>query len=89
MKDSLFGKYCYIDTPWIAGKKTVYRILASCTESNAYCNVPVNAKTKPELHRDFEPIVYVVLDTLVDDSSEILRFALKDVEIIEDEPEKR
>lgn len=85
MKDNLFGKYCYIDTPWIAGKKTIYRILASGIESNTYCHVPVNAKTKPEGHRDFEPIVYVVLDTLVSDRSEILRFALKDVEIIDDE----
>ncbi len=84
MKDSLFGKYCYIDTPWIAGKKTVYRILASGVVSNTYCNVPVNAKTNPEWHRDFEHIVYVVLDTLVSDRSEILRFALKDVEVIGD-----
>jgi hypothetical protein len=84
MKDSLFGKYCYIDTPGIAGKKTVYRILASGVASNTYCNVPVNAKTKPVGHRDFEPIVYVVLDTLVSDRLEILRFALKDVEVIGD-----
>jgi len=85
MNDKLFGKCCYIDTPWIAGKKTVYRILASGVESNTYCNVPVTGKTKPELHKDFEQIVYVVLDTLVSENSEILRFALKDVEITDDE----
>ena len=85
MKDSLFGKYCYIDTPGSAGKKTVYRILASDTESNTYCEVPYLFNQKPVPHGyNFERIVYVVLDTLADEDSEILRFALRDVEVIGD-----
>ena len=83
MKDDLFGKYCYIDTPWIAGKKTKYRIIGSGTASNTYSEVPVTGYNKPVMHEEFEEIVFVVLDTLVSDSSKIERFALKDVVIID------
>ena len=82
--DQLFGKYCYIDTPWIAGKKTIYRIIRSGVRSNAWCEVPVNGLTKKVNHGEHsEEIVFVVLDTLIDEDAEIMRFALKDVEIIE------
>ena len=81
--DELFGKYCYIDTPWIAGKKTIYRIIRSGVRSNAWCEVPVNGLTKKVNHGEHsEEIVFVVLDTLIDEHTEIMRFALKDVEII-------
>ena len=84
--DQLFGKYCYIDTPWIAGKKTIYRIIRSGVRSNAWCEVPVNGLTKKVNHGEHsEEIVFVVLDTLIDEDTEIMRFALKDIELI-DEP---
>ena len=82
--DQLFGKYCYIDTPWIAGEKTIYRIIRSGVRSNAWCEVPVNGLTKKVNHGEHsEEIVFVVLDTLIDEDTKIMRFALKDVEIIE------
>lgn len=81
--DQLFGKYCYIDTPWIAGEKTIYRIIRSGVRSNAWCEVPVNGLTKKVNHGEhLEEIVFVVLDTLIDEDAKIMRFALKDVEII-------
>lgn len=82
--DPLFGKYCYIDTPWIAGKKTIYRIIRSGVRSNSWCEVPVSGLTKKVNHGEHsEEIVFVILDTLIDEDSEIMRFALKDIEIIE------
>lgn len=85
--DKLFGKYCYIDTPWIAGKKTRYRILGSGLLSNAWCEVPVTGRSELVMHDDMEDVVFVVLDTLVSDDSIIKRFALKDVVIIAQEGE--
>jgi hypothetical protein len=85
--DELFGKYCYIDTPWIAGKKTRYRILRSNVSSNAWCEVPVTGRSERVMHDHMENVVFVVLDTLVSDDSIIQRFALKDVEIIKQEDE--
>ena len=81
--DELFGKYCYIDTPWIAGKKTRYRIIGSGVRSNCWCEVPVTGKTEVIRHNQIEDVVFVVLDTLVSDDSIIRRFALKDIEIKE------
>lgn len=78
----LFGRYCYIDTPWIAGKKTRYRIIESGVRSNTWCEVPVTGRTELARHDDMEDVVFVVLDTLVSDDSIIQRFALKDVEVI-------
>lgn len=78
----LFGRYCYIDTPWIAGKKTRYRILSSGIRSNSWCEVPVTGRTEPVTHFHTEELVFVVLDTLVSDDSIIRRFALKDIELI-------
>lgn len=80
--DDLFGRYCYIDTPWIAGKKTRYRILRSGLRSNSWCEVPVTGRTEPVTHVHTEELVFVVLDTLVSDDSIIRRFALKDVDVI-------
>lgn len=83
--DELFGKYCYINTPWIAGTKTRYRILASGVKSNTWCEVPVTGKATLIRHDYSEDVVFVVLDTLVSDDSIIRRFALKDIEVIERE----
>lgn len=82
-KDPLFGKYCYIDTPWIAGKNTKYRIIRSGVRSNAWCEVPINGLTQMVNHgRHSEDIVFVMLDTLIDETTKIMRVALKDIEII-------
>lgn len=81
MRD-LFGRYCYIDTPWIAGKKTRYRIIGSGAFSNAWYEIPFTGGGEPVIHAKQEEIVFVVLDTLVGDDSVIRRFALKDVELI-------
>ena len=81
--DELFGKYCYIDTPWIAGKHTIYRLIRSGVRSNSWCEVPINGLTKKVNHGEHtEDIVFVVLDTLIDEDAEIMRVALKDIEII-------
>lgn len=77
----LFGRYCYIDTPWIAGKKTRYRIIGSGVRSNAWCEIPVTGRTELIHHDNMEEVVFVVLDTLVSDDSIIRRFALKDVDL--------
>ena len=81
--DELFGKYCYIDTPWIAGKHTIYRIIRSGVRSNSWCEVPINGLTEKVNHGEHsEDIVFVMLDTLIDETTEIMRVALKDIEII-------
>lgn len=82
----LFGKYCHIDTPWIAGKKTRYRIIANRIKANCWSEVPVRGKAELVWHDHDEEVVIVVLDTLVDFNSTLQRFALKDIEVIEPEP---
>jgi hypothetical protein len=79
--DNLFGKYCYINTPWIAGEKTRYRILSSGATSNTWYEVPTNGLNLVK-HDYSEQIVFVILDTLVSDDSKIYRFRLKDINII-------
>ena len=80
-KDPLFGKYCYIDTPWIAGKNTIYRIVNSGVRSNAWVEVPISGREKVVLHDHQEDVVFVVLDTLISEDSRIKKVALKDVKI--------
>lgn len=80
-KDPLFGKYCYIDTPWIAGKNTIYRIVNSGVRSNGWVEVPISGQGKVVLHDYQEDVVFVVLDTLISEDSRIKRVALKDVKI--------
>ena len=80
-KDPLFGKYCYIDTPWIAGKNTIYRIVNSGVRSNAWVEVPISGREEVVLHDYQEDVVFVVLDTLISEDSRIKKVALKDVEI--------
>lgn len=82
-KDPLFGKCCYIDTPWIAGKRTIYRIVSSGVRSNAWVEVPIGGRKKVVLHDYQEDVIFVVLDTLISEDSTIMRVALKDVEIVD------
>ena len=80
-KDPLFGKYCYIDTPWIAGKNTIYRIINSGVRSNAWVEVPISGREEVVLHDHQEDVVFVVLDTLISEDSRIKKVALKDVKV--------
>ena len=82
-KDPLFGKYCYIDTPWIAGKNTIYRIVNSGVRSNAWVEVPVKGRAEAVTHDHHEDVVFAVLDTLISEDSKIKKFALKDVVIVD------
>ena len=85
MNDKLFGKYCFIDTPWIAGANTRYRILGSGVRSNTWCEVPVTGRSELVKHDHLEEVVFVVLDTLVSNPPEpsgwqvnVIRFREKD-----------
>lgn len=80
-KDPLFGKYCYIDTPWIAGKRTIYRIVNSGVRSNAWVEVPISGREEVVLHDYQDDVIFVVLDTLISEDSRIKKVALKDVKI--------
>lgn len=82
----LFGKRCKIPTG-MSGRQFVYRIIKSGVRSNAWSEIPLTYQTesRPTRHDETEEIIFVVLDTLIDDKSRILRVALKDVELMEDE----
>lgn len=88
-KDPLFGKYCYIDTPWIAGKNTIYRIISSGVRSNAWVEVPISGRKEVVLHDYQEEVIFVVLDTLICEESRIMKVALKDVEYNEPQTERK
>lgn len=80
----LFDKRCIIPTGYSA-RPFVYRILNSGVMSNSWCEVPLTVQSKRDTkwHKDTEEIIFVVLDTLIDERSQIIRVALKDVEIME------
>ena len=78
--DDLFGKYCYIDTPWIAGKRTKYRILTSFL-SNTWANIPISNEEE-NMHDYQEKVAVVCLDTLVSTESKFFRVKVSDIEII-------
>ena len=78
--DDLFGKYCYIDTPWIAGKNTRYRILTSFL-SNTWADIPISNE-KENRHDYQEKVAVVCLDTLVSTESKFFRVKVSDIEII-------
>ena len=83
--ESLVGRYCYIDTPWIAGKDTRYLIVSSGVKSNTWNEVPYMGESEPVLHDETEEVVFAILDTLICETSIIGRFALKDIKLIGDE----
>lgn len=82
-EDELFGKRCYILTDYIK-RPMIYRIVASGTNSNAWCEPPIMVDTEPIIHDEFENVVFVVLDTLISEDSEIIRVAEKDITLIEE-----
>ena len=80
----LFGRRCKIKTGRNA-EPFIYRILHSGTLSNTWSEVPLTRETRlrKTVHAgEMKPVIYVVCDTLIDDSSEILCVALKDVELM-------
>lgn len=84
MSRDLFGKYCVISTG-INRKPFIYKILASGTRSNCWSELPLtyDSEHNPKRHDNFENILFVVCDTLIDDSSKIVRVAEKDVIVLD------
>lgn len=83
----LFGKRCRIKHCSNLKRGFVYRIVNDGVRSNAWRELPLGRFGKePVLHDTFEEVVFVVCDTLIDESSKIEKVALKDIEIIEQEP---
>lgn len=84
--DPLFGRYCRILTGY-SGRYLAYRILSSGTKSNAWSETPLvyDTENKMTLHDDFEEVVIVCVDTLIDENAQLIRVARKDIEIIPEE----
>lgn len=83
----LFGKRCRIKHCSNLERGFVYRIVNDGVRSNTWRELPLGRFGKePVLHDTFEEVVFVVCDTLIDESSKIEKVALKDIEIIEQEP---
>lgn len=81
----LFGKRCKIPTG-LSARPFVYRIVNSEWMSNAWSEPPLtyDSETNPVVHDHTEQVLIVVCDTLIDEHSRLLRVALKDVEIMEE-----
>ena len=87
----LFGKRCKILHGYNK-EPFVYRIVNSGVQSNFWCEPPLTYQSvsNPILHKEMEDILIVVCDTLIDDKSKLIRVALKDIEIMdEDKPQDR
>ena len=81
---NLFGKRCLIPTGYDK-RPFVYRILSSDATSNTWIEPPITYQSErnPVRHDHSEPVLFVVLDTLISDQSRIIRVARKDAEIID------
>jgi len=81
----LFGKRCRILTGY-AKRPFVYRIVNSEWMSNTWCEPPITYQSErnPVRHDYSENVLIVVLDTLIDDNSRLIRVALKDVELMDE-----
>lgn len=77
----LFGRRCKIKTGFDK-QPLVYRIISSGTVSNAWCEIPLSAQSKPTTHDYSKHILIVVLDTLISDDSRLIRVAANDVELM-------
>lgn len=82
----LFGRRCKI-LHGFNREPFVYRIVNSGIRSNGWCEVPLTYYSEREIvsHDDFEDVVIVVCDTLIDEKSKLVRVALKDVELMNDD----
>ena len=83
----LFGKRCRILTGYDK-KPFVYRIVNSELISNTWCEPPITYQSEknPVRHDYSANVLIVVLDTLVNEDSRLIRVALKDVELIDEDP---
>lgn len=81
----LFGRKCRILTGCDA-QPFIYKIINSEFHSNTWSETPLtyNSETNPVIHSHSEDILIVVVDTLVDEHSRLVRVAKKDVELIDD-----
>ena len=83
----LFGKRCRILTGYDK-RPFVYRIVNSELISNTWCEPPITYQSEknPVRHGYRENVLIVVLDTLINEDSRLIRVALKDVELIDETP---
>lgn len=89
LEKDLFGRKCVIKTGY-SNRDFVYRVIRSGVKSNAWSEVPLTYKSEsePTVHEESESILFVIVDTLVDDHSRIIRVAEKDVQLLPSEVEK-
>lgn len=80
----LFGRKCLIKTGY-SERDFVYRIIRSGVSSNGWSEVPLTyqTETNPTVHETLESVLYVIMDTLIDEKSRIIRVAEKDVKLLE------
>ena len=82
----LFGKRCKILHGY-NNEPFVYRIVNSGIKSNCWSEPPLTYQSEkiPINHgKQMEEVLIVVCDTLIDETSKLIRVALKDVEIMEE-----
>ena len=68
----------------MSARPFVYRIVRSGVRSNTWIEPPITyqSENNPVTHEESKSILFVVLDTLIDDHSRIIRVAEQDVELI-------
>lgn len=81
-KEDIFGKYCNIPM-YADGRKHIFKCIGTLI-SNTYMDVPVCPIHEMTMHNDLEPCVNVIHCGI--DETEVIRVALKDIEIIEAQP---
>ncbi len=64
------------------GRPFVYRIIRSGVRSNAWVDTPIMAQANRQRHDEIKSVLFVVLDTLIDETSKIICVAVDDVELI-------
>ncbi len=84
LNKDMFGMYAKIPTGFSMNMHT-YKIVSSF-RSNAYCDVPlVTVNTKETVHNELEVVLNVIHCGI--DESEVVRVALKDCVIINNQPQ--
>jgi hypothetical protein len=82
----LFGKRCRIKHVSDLERGFVYRIVNSGVRSNCWKELPLGRYgNEPIQHDTMEDVVFVVCDTLIDETSRIEKVALKDIKIMQGE----
>ena len=82
----LFGQRCKIPYGY-NGKLFVYRIISSDIRSNTWVEPPITyqSENNPIRHDNTEDCLIVVLDTLIDDQSRLIKVATKDVQLMDED----